>query len=515
MPPVVDSFVPKALILLAVCVAVVWLPVKRSRLGLSIYAVGSSELSAFRTGVNVKLTKIVAYGIAGLFAGMGGLVLTASTGIGAPIPGPYLLASVAAVVLGGVVLGRRAGRALRSDRGGVRPAACADDPDVHGGGPERDHHRGGHDHGGRRDAGRGPCDEGTTTMSDVAQVPVGRRIRTVIRDYPLVPLIVLLILLIALLQVIQPGILNQRWAENLIRFAIPLAMLAACQTLTMLTGGIDLSAGTAATVSAFVVATQTPIYGPWIAMLIALVPAILIGVVNGIGIGVTRVHPLIMTLGTGLIAAGCLQVYQRTVIASGSEVPEFLGWLGTGKTWIIPNVVFVFVPLAAAIIFMLRRTGFGRLLYALGENENAARLSGVRSWQVYLSLYALSGLLAGITGLVYVGIIKAPSLSLVEPRLLPGGGGGGDRRHVDLRRAGDLFGHHRGGADPDGAGDDADGAADAGRHAAHPVRGDHPGGDRHLHPHHGRQLREDGHGLARRGHQFRPHAHGGPPAAGP
>ncbi|MCU0855009.1 MAG: ABC transporter permease [Rhodobacteraceae bacterium] len=229
-----------------------------------------------------------------------------------------------------------------------------------------------------------------------------------IRDYPLVPLIVLLIGLMVLLHIIQPGILNQRWAENLIRFAIPLAMLAACQTLTMLTGGIDLSAGTAATVSAFVVATQTPIWGPWVALLIALVPAI-----NGIGIGITRVHPLIMTLGTGLIAAGCLQVYQRTVIASGSEVPEFLGWLGTGKTWIIPNVVFLFVPLAAAIIFMLRRTGFGRLLYALGENENAARLSGVRSWQVYLSLYTLSGLLAGITGLVYV------SLSLVEPRLLP------------------------------------------------------------------------------------------------
>jgi ribose transport system permease protein len=105
VPPAVDAFIPKALILLAVCVTVVWLPVKRSRLGLSIYAVGSSELSAFRTGVNVKLTKIAAYGIAGLFAGMGGLVLTASTGIGAPIPGPYLLASVAAVVLGGVVLG--------------------------------------------------------------------------------------------------------------------------------------------------------------------------------------------------------------------------------------------------------------------------------------------------------------------------------------------------------------------------------------------------------------------------
>jgi ribose transport system permease protein len=105
VPPAIDAFLPRALLILAVCLAVVWLPLKRSRLGLSIYAVGSSELSAYRTGVNVKLTKIAAYGVAGLFAGMGGLVLTASTGIGAPIPGPYLLASVAAVVLGGVVLG--------------------------------------------------------------------------------------------------------------------------------------------------------------------------------------------------------------------------------------------------------------------------------------------------------------------------------------------------------------------------------------------------------------------------
>jgi ribose transport system permease protein len=105
VPTAIDAFLPRALLILAVCLAVVWWPLKRSRLGLSIYAVGSSELSAYRTGVNVKLTKIAAYGIAGLFAGMGGLVLTASTGIGAPIPGPYLLASVAAVVLGGVVLG--------------------------------------------------------------------------------------------------------------------------------------------------------------------------------------------------------------------------------------------------------------------------------------------------------------------------------------------------------------------------------------------------------------------------
>ncbi len=105
LPDTVSAWVPKALILLVVCLCAVWIPLKRSRLGLSLYAIGSSELAAFRTGVPVARTKIIAYALGGLFAAMGGLALTMSTGIGAPIPGPYLLASVAAVVLGGVTLG--------------------------------------------------------------------------------------------------------------------------------------------------------------------------------------------------------------------------------------------------------------------------------------------------------------------------------------------------------------------------------------------------------------------------
>lgn len=97
--------IPKALVVLTICLLVVWIPLRRSRLGLSIYAIGSDENAAFRSGVAVGRTRIVAYAICGLFAAMGGLSLTMSTGIGEPIPGPYLLASVAAVVLGGVVLG--------------------------------------------------------------------------------------------------------------------------------------------------------------------------------------------------------------------------------------------------------------------------------------------------------------------------------------------------------------------------------------------------------------------------
>jgi ribose transport system permease protein len=96
---------PRAVLVMTIAIAVVWIPLKRSKLGLSIYATGSDELAAFRSGVAVGRTKILAYGICGLFAAMGGLSLLGLTGIGEPVPGPYLLASVAAVVLGGVVLG--------------------------------------------------------------------------------------------------------------------------------------------------------------------------------------------------------------------------------------------------------------------------------------------------------------------------------------------------------------------------------------------------------------------------
>jgi ribose transport system permease protein len=180
-----------------------------------------------------------------------------------------------------------------------------------------------------------------------------------------------------------------------------------------------LSAGVVATISAFVMATLTPLLGAPMAIALGLLPALLIGLVNGFGAGICRVHPLIMTLGTGLIGTGCLQVYQRFVIATGTEIPTFLAWLGTGRTWGLPNALLLFVPLATLIIWGQRRTGFGRLLYALGSNETTAKLSGVRAWQVYLALYTLSGLIAGITGLLYVGLIKAPSLSLANPLLLP------------------------------------------------------------------------------------------------
>ena len=256
------------------------------------------------------------------------------------------------------------------------------------------------------------------TMAAHRQTLQGRIGRLMV-DRPLIPLIVLLIGLVVILQIMQPGIVNARWIGNTIKFAIPLAMLAACQTLTMLTGGIDLSAGTVATIAAFVTATLAPLFGVTEAVAIALGCALIAGLANGIGVAFCRVHPLIMTLGTGLIATGCLLVYQRYVISTGTQIPAFLVWLGTGRSLGLPNSLLVFLPFAALLIWGQHRTGFGRLLYAIGSNEAAARLSGVRVWQVHLALYALSGFIAGLTGLLYLGLVKTASLSLALPLDLP------------------------------------------------------------------------------------------------
>ena len=257
----------------------------------------------------------------------------------------------------------------------------------------------------------------TTTTSDRPGLPA--RLGRLMVDNPLVPLTLILFGLVGGLAIMNPAVLSLFWVSNTMKFAIPLAMLAACQTLTMLTGGIDLSAGTVATIAAYVTATLTPIIGAPEAIVIAITCALLAGVVNGIGVAFARVHPLIMTLGTGLIATGCLLVYQRSVISTGTEYPALLTWLGTGRTFGLPNSLALFIPFALLVLWAQRRSGFGRLLYAVGANEAAARLSGVRVWQVHLALYSLSGLIAGLTGLLYVGMVKTASLSLALPLDLP------------------------------------------------------------------------------------------------
>jgi ribose transport system permease protein len=262
-----------------------------------------------------------------------------------------------------------------------------------------------------------------TTATDVAR-PGGPRVDVgaigrLFRDRPLIPLLGLLIGLVVLLEIVRPGIVNANWFGVTVRAAVPLAILAACQTLTMLTGGIDLSVGMIASMTAYLAATQSTAQGPEIAMLMALAAAAAVGLVNGIGVGVFRVHPLIMTLGMSLVVLGLMNVYQLAMVQAGVRIPQIVQDIGSGTTAGIPNNLVVFVPLAVLIILGLRRSGFGRLLFAVGDNETAARLSGVRVWQVLVALYILSGVLAGIAGLLVSGLNKTASLGLVESSVLP------------------------------------------------------------------------------------------------
>jgi len=245
--------------------------------------------------------------------------------------------------------------------------------------------------------------------------------RGLFRDRPIIPLLGLLGVLMVVSELVRPGIVSTQWLGAMVRGAVPLAILAGCQTLAMITGGIDLSVGAVASMSGFVVATFVSSPGGWpVGLAVALVAAILAGLVTGIGVGVFRVHPLIMTLGMSFVVLGLANVWQLVKVQAGGGVPPELRWLGSASVAeIVPYSLLVFVPVAVLILLILRRTGYGRLLYAIGDNPIAARLSGARAWQVLLTLYVLSAVLAAIAGFVLTGLTNVASVTLADSAVLP------------------------------------------------------------------------------------------------
>jgi ribose transport system permease protein len=245
-------------------------------------------------------------------------------------------------------------------------------------------------------------------------------LRGLLRDKPIIPLFGLLALLVLVLFLVRPEVITANWVGVTMRAAIPLAILGACQTITFLTGGIDLSVGAIASLTGFMVATLVGGQGLIPAMLIALAAAALAGVITGIGIGIFRVHPLIMTLGMSLIILGFANVWQRWFVKTGAGVPAFWRDLGSKTQFeILPYSLVLFIPVALLIFFMLKRTGYGRQLYAIGDNPIASRLAGARSWQVILVLYVISALLAGIAGFLISGLTNVANVNLADSYVLP------------------------------------------------------------------------------------------------
>lgn len=268
---------------------------------------------------------------------------------------------------------------------------------------------------------------GITTTPNAPSAPGARSagyrtsgLGALFRDYPMIPLTVLLAVLVLATWLVRPANMTPEWAGVILRAAVPLAILAGCQTLTMLTAGIDLSVGAVASMSGFVVASMAMNQGVVTGIAVALIAAALAGAVTGIGVGIFRVHPLIMTLGMSLVVLGFANAWQLISVTTSAGVPPTFRWLGAeAYQGLIPYSLIVFVPFSALILYGLKRTGYGRLLYAIGDNPVAARLSGARSWQVIVVLYVISALFAAIAGFLYSGYTNVASVSLVDSQVLP------------------------------------------------------------------------------------------------
>ena len=240
-----------------------------------------------------------------------------------------------------------------------------------------------------------------------------------LRDKTIYALVLLLVLFVVGIEIARPGTVTPLWISNMLLFAAPLAIMGAGQTLVMLTGGIDLSVASVATGAAYLLATNAS-SGDVTALAIALALSLVVGLINGIGVALLRVQPLIMTLGTGLMTGGVMIVYSQHMLASQPHVPVFVQRLGAGKVLgFVPIDLFLWAGIAAVLLFALRRTGFGRLLYAVGDNAEACHLAGIRVWRVILVDYVLCAMLAGLAGLVLVGGTNASDLSLANAYLLP------------------------------------------------------------------------------------------------
>ena len=402
---------PNALVVMVVAVVAIWLPIRLSRIGLLIYAAGSDPVAAFRSGVNVMRARTIAYMFSGIACAVGGMALTMTTGIGAPLAGAYYtLSSVAAVVIGGVSLaGGRGG----NGRAGHRRASA----DARADGSRLPRHRpelrAGHPGHADRAGGDGRRPLRLSARTQMSAVLTFLRARTIYA------LILLLVLFVVGVELVRPGTVTPLWASNTILFAAPLAIIGGGQTMVMLTGGIDLSVASVATGAAYLLATNASL-GALPAIGLALLLGAVVGIVNGIGVALLRVQPLVMTLGAGLMTGGVMIVYSQHMMASQPHVPEIIQTLGAGKVLgLVPVDLFLWLVIGALILFGLQRTGFGRLLYAVGDNREACHLAGVRVWRVLFANYLICAILAAITGLVLVGGTNAADLSLADSYLLP------------------------------------------------------------------------------------------------
>lgn len=214
-------------------------------------------------------------------------------------------------------------------------------------------------------------------------------------------LIFIIIVISIIVSILSPNFLT---GENLITTALGLAadgILAIGMTVVLVSGGVDLSVGSVLSLSAVIAGGLYLSYGVdiWVGSLIALIVCVLIGLFNGYFIAKIGIPPLIVTLAMMGIARGASYVLtQGSPLSLYGDLKGF-DFLGQGRILGIPFFILFFVFLIIVFDFLMRKSAPFRLVYYVGSNENAAKLSGINVPKVKIAVYVLMSVLAGIAGI--------------------------------------------------------------------------------------------------------------------
>lgn len=229
---------------------------------------------------------------------------------------------------------------------------------------------------------------------------------------------ILLIVLFGLAALINPNYASWANIRNLLEVGAFIGIIAIGQTMVIITGQIDLSVPWNLTFSAILMASLSAHgYDTSIAICAALACGTLVGMFNSIGTAVFRVHSLVWTLGVYALMQGLTLVFTHAQPPK-VIIPPFIRALGAGDIGGVPISLLVWAVLAAIAVLLLRKSKFGRYLYAIGNNESALFLSGVDSRLAYLGAFAISGLCAAIAGVLITGYSSQTFLSMGSGYLL-------------------------------------------------------------------------------------------------
>lgn len=223
-----------------------------------------------------------------------------------------------------------------------------------------------------------------------------------------------LIALIATGSLLSPGFAGAGNAMVILTSVAGVGILALGMTMVIITGEIDLSIAGVAVLSAVIGGVLLPTGSPVLVIAATLLTGLVLGLINGILVAVLKLSSLIVTLATMGIASALANIVSRGQAAYPNNMPEFL-WFGRGAVAGVPVPIILFVLASFVALILTRTATFGRRLYATGGNQRAARLSGVRTWQVRIAVFAISGLAAAL-----VGLIESARLGYINPAAFAG-----------------------------------------------------------------------------------------------